>query len=236
MNSMVELRGATAGYGTRTVLRAIDLTIAQRSFVVITGANGSGKSTLLKVIGGTLPARGERLEVQGIPLDCEANRRRVRRSIGYLAQSQSAPRFAVTVLESVLLGRWGASFGFFRRSGAADWKASREALALTGTLELADRDIRTLSGGQRQRIALARALVRKADVVLMDEPTTFLDPDSKIGFVNLVRNLHEELGITVIMVSHEPIAVREGDRVLTLEDGNLQELRFVQTGTGLWKR
>jgi len=134
------------------------------------------------------------------------------------------------------LGRWGASFGFFRRSGAADWKASREALALTGTLELADRDIRTLSGGQRQRIALARALVRKADVVLMDEPTTFLDPDSKIGFVNLVRNLHEELGITVIMVSHEPIAVREGDRVLTLEDGNLQELRFVQTGTGLWKR
>ena len=75
MNSMVELRGATAGYGTRTVLRAIDLTIAQRSFVVITGANGSGKSTLLKVIGGTLPARGERLEVQGIPLDCEANER-----------------------------------------------------------------------------------------------------------------------------------------------------------------
>ncbi len=218
---VVTLTQVAAGYGAALVLDTVSLSVEKGELIGISGRNGSGKSTLIKLILGEIEARQGLVEVLGTPMDTQANRRSVQLNIGYLAQSQRDPSIAISVEESVLLGRWGSNFAWMKRSTGHDRKIAREKLELVGMASLARRDIRTLSGGQRQRVSLARALVRQPKLVLMDEPTTYLDAETKEDLMQSIYSLHAELGITMIVVTHETFSSEFFDRMLFIQDGTL---------------
>ncbi|NLO60101.1 MAG: ABC transporter ATP-binding protein [Spirochaetales bacterium] len=224
MSSIITLDQVEAGYGKDPVIHNVSFSVESGTFVVIIGPNGGGKSTLLKLLCGALSPTSGTVTVLNTPLNCEAAKRCVRIQIGYLSQIQQDPKIAISVFESVLIGRWGSSFSWLHRCKKEDYQAAWDTLELIGAQHLATKDIRTLSGGQRQRIALARALVRKPPLLLMDEPTTYLDPESKDEFIQLIRSLHKELHITMITVTHEHMPLMKHDRLLKIEDGHIFEL------------
>lgn len=231
----IVLSHIAAGYDSVPVLRDVSLKVAPGELVGVIGPNGSGKTTLLKVLLGLLaPSQGTveilgRVIGGGGPADrpgrgtrrrAAAERSHVRRLIGYLPQLHAPPAIPVTVRETVLLGRWG-HFAWLNRPGAEDRAVVDECLELVGMRELSGRDLKTLSGGQRQRTSLARALARRPRMLLMDEPTTYLDRHAKEDLMVRILELHEMLGITTIMVTHEEIPGRSFDRVLRMEAGCL---------------
>lgn len=222
---VVTFSQVSAGYGNTLVLDKASLSVAKGELIGITGRNGSGKSTFIKLILGEIEAQQGLVNVLGTTMDSQANRRSVQLNIGYLAQVQRDPSIAISVEESVLLGRWGSNFSWMKRSTDEDRKIAREKLELVGMVHLARRDIRTLSGGERQRAALARALVRRPQLVLMDEPTTYLDAETKEDLMNRIYSLHTELGITMIVVTHEDFSFRFFDRSLRIQNGTMLPIR-----------
>ncbi len=222
---VVRLQDVTAAYGFKRVLHHVSLQVNHGEMVAITGPNGSGKSTLLKLLSGNLEAIQGAVTVLGQSMESKIGRQRVQRSIGYLMQIQRDPEIAVSVQESVLLGLWGDRFSWMRRAAATDRQETLNRLALVGMERLAHRDIRTLSGGQRQRVALARALVRDPALLLMDEPTTYLDAEAKEDLLQRIGELHDRLGFTSLMVNHGPLPERLFDRILRIEEGRLIETK-----------
>ena len=224
----VVLQSVSASYGSTAVLDNLTLRVRKGERIVISGPNGSGKSTLLKLISGTMKPTDGSIDVLGLRLDNQLDRQRIRQQIGFLTQIQQDPEIAVSVCESVLLGLWGTRFSWGKRPAKADRDKAIDRLELVGLGELAHRDIRTLSGGQRQRVALARALIRDPALVLMDEPTTYLESAAKEDLVNRIAELHRQLGFTSIIVSHEPLSSLLSDRRIHLESGTAQEYGEVQ--------
>ncbi len=237
---VIALSGVHAGYGSTPVLRDFSLTVRRGELVGVVGPNGSGKTTLLKVLLGLVEPTAGRVAILGRtiygnrgPDDEEAGaappprrglarreRARVRRTTGYLPQLQAPPALPITVHDAVLLGRWGR-FSWLRRPGPEDRRITAECLKMVGMHELSGRDLKTLSGGQRQRTSLARALARRPEMLLMDEPTTYLDKSAKADLMVRIMDLHELLGITTVMVTHEDLPGRAFDRVLRMEEGYL---------------
>ena len=148
---------------------------AAANFVGLVGPNGVGKTTLFKVILGLLRPWAESVEVLGVPMKTPRQINQARRQIGYLPQQNQAGKLPITVYDSVLIGRWGSSFSAFRRPSAADKAAVNDVLQRFGLSPYRHYDWRALSGGLQQRVALARAIVRQPRLILMDEPTTYLD-------------------------------------------------------------
>ncbi len=198
----IDLQNISAGYD-QEVLRAANLTVAQGSYVGIFGPNGSGKSTLLKVICGLLRPTSGTLQILERPIRTNKDRDWIRRQIGYLAQIQAPGQLPITVMDSVLLGRWGRFFSGLKRPSSQDRRRVQETLELVGIEALAKRDLRQLSGGQRQKVALARALVRDPEILLMDEPTTYLDPEAQEALVEQIKELHAKLPLTILVVTHQ---------------------------------
>lgn len=238
--AVIALSGVHAGYGSTRVLHDFSLTVHRGELVGVVGPNGSGKTTLLKVLLGLVEPTGGRVEILGRTISggretgrrtrdmngslrrrlARRERARVRRTIGYLPQLQAPPALPITVDEAVLLGRWGR-YSWLRRPDSEDRRIAAECLEMVGMAELARRDLKTLSGGQRQRTSLARALARRPEMLLMDEPTTYLDKSAKADLMVRIIDLHELLGITTIMVTHEEVPGRDFDRVLRMEEGYL---------------
>lgn len=198
----LELRGVSAGYGGKSVLRNIDFAVRIGEFVGLVGPNGIGKTTLFRVIMGLIePYRGS-VEVLGRRLQGAASRRWVRQQTGYLAQQSGSGNMRITVLDSVLLGRWG-SYQYRYWPGPNDRRKAEKVLDLVGMLSYRDTDWQKLSGGQQQRVALARALVRSPRLLILDEPTTYLDESAQTELMDLVLQVHRTLGLTTLMVSHD---------------------------------
>ncbi len=233
--TVIALSGIHAGYGSTRVLRDFSLTVQRGELVGVVGPNGSGKTTLLKVLLGLVGPSDGRVEILGSTIYSgreaddrglhgrglkKSERARVRRAIGYLPQLHAPPALPITVDEAVLLGRWGR-FSWLRRPDSEDRRIAGECLEMVGMAELSKRDLKTLSGGQRQRASLARALARRPQMLLMDEPTTYLDKHAKADLMVRIIDLHELLGITTIMVTHEEVPGRAFDRVLRMEEGYL---------------
>ena len=218
---LIRLQGVSGGYNGKAVLHEVSLAVRRGELVGIVGPNGAGKSTLLKILLGLLTPMSGTMEMFGRRIRDAGDRAWMQKRIGYLAQIQEPPAIPVTVADTVLLGRWGRSFAGLRRPGAADREVVRRHLELTGIAELAKRDLRSLSGGQRQRAALARALAREPELLLMDEPTTYLDKHARNDLMRRILDIHSESGITMLLVTHVELPGREFDRVLHLDEGLL---------------
>lgn len=208
-----------AGYGERTILDGVSLTVPAGQTTAIVGANACGKSTLLRVLSRLLtPAQGSVL------LDSDAIHqmptRRLAQQLGFLPQSPIAPE-GISVLELVSRGRHPHQ-GLFKRWSVADEAAVAEALAATQMSELAERHVDELSGGQRQRVWIAMALAQQTKVLLLDEPTTFLDINHQVEVLDLLTDLNRERGTTIVMVLHElNLAARYADQLVAMANGDV---------------
>jgi len=214
---MLEIRDLCAGYGGRQVLREVSMDVPSGQVSVLLGPNGCGKSTLLKVLCGIIaPDRGcVRLNGQGLlGLDgCQ-----LARKVAYLAQERRVPD--ITVERLVLHGRF-PHLGYPRRYRAEDYAAAEAAMKKMGLLEMAEEPLARLSGGQRQKVYIAMALAQDTPVIMMDEPTTYLDVGHQLQLLHQARGLAEE-GRTVLMVLHDlPCAMAVADRVILLAEGRV---------------
>jgi len=187
-------------YGPVAALEDVTLQVGKGEFLGVVGPNGAGKSTLLRVILGLAkPDRGM-VRVFGKPR--EALGSDVHR-IGYVPQVSTLDlRFPIGVLEVVLMGRYG-QIGLGRMPGARDREQALDALRRVGMEEFRDRQIGQLSGGQRQRVLVARALAARAELLLLDEPMTGIDTGTRVGLYDLINDLHKQIGLTVVLVSHD---------------------------------
>ncbi|WP_440101537.1 ABC transporter ATP-binding protein [Streptosporangium sp. H16] len=207
------------GYGDRVVVDGLDLGIEAGTVTTIIGPNGCGKSTLLRALGRLLKPSGGEVLLDGKRIDRMPSKE-VARVLGVLPQAPSAPE-GLTVADLVARGRHPHQT-WYRQWSSDDESAVGEALAMTGLLDLGDRPLDELSGGQRQRAWISMALAQGTDLLLLDEPTTFLDLAHQIEVLELVRRLHGELNRTVVMVLHDlNLAARYTDRLVAMRDGKV---------------
>jgi iron complex transport system ATP-binding protein len=211
--------GLSLSYGDRAVVTELSLKIPDRAVTVIVGANACGKSTLLRGLARLLrPTAGSAL-LDGRAIH-KLNTREVAQVLGLLPQTPVVPE-GVTVVDLVARGRHPHQ-GAFRRWSADDENAVTEALTVTGTLDLADRQVDELSGGQRQRVWLAMALAQGTDLLLLDEPTTFLDVAHQVEVLDLLVDLNRSRGTTVVMVLHDlGLAARYADHLVAMRGGQV---------------
>ncbi|GEA87784.1 ABC transporter [Cellulomonas cellasea] len=213
----------TLAYDRTDVVHDLSVTIPRASFTVIIGPNGCGKSTLLRALARTLRPRTGEVLLDGEPLT-RLRSRDVARRLALLPQSPLAPE-AITVGDLVARGRYPHQ-GLLRQWSAADAVAVADAMHATEVTELRDRLVSTLSGGQRQRVWLAMALAQQTDLLLLDEPTTFLDIAHQFEVMDLCARLHEE-GRTLVAVLHDlNQAARYATHLVAMKDG-----RVVAEGT-----
>jgi ABC-type Mn2+/Zn2+ transport system ATPase subunit len=207
---VLALRGARIGYGAQTVLRDVDWEVRAGETWFLIGPNGAGKTTLLRAVLGLLPlqsgtlerdpARAERAHIGFVPQRCEMN-----------------PALPTTVCEFVTLGLVG-----LRTAPGERAERLAEALARAGLAGLEERSYWALSGGQRQRALVARALVRRPALLILDEPTEGLDPPTEAAFLDLVEALRLEHGVTVLFVTHRlAVAARRASHVALVFAGAL---------------
>lgn len=193
-------------YGRRLVLNDINLTVFPGDFLGIVGPNGSGKSTLLKIVLGLLQPTAGTITLFG------QDRKKFHQwsRVGYVAQNAIAFNygFPATVREVVLSGLT-ASLGLFRRAGMRERQRVADVLAQTGVADLQDRLVGELSGGQQQRVFIARALISRPELLILDEPTVGVDVEAQERFYELLNVLRGEEGITLMMVSHDIGVVTE---------------------------
>jgi iron complex transport system ATP-binding protein len=181
-------------------LHGVSLEIPPGDLIGILGPNGSGKTTLLRLLGGMLTPASGRVMIDGRYL-ARIPRREVAKRIAVVPQ-ETRLSFEYSVLEVVLMGRY-PHLGAFELESQQDLAIAREALAATGTLALEDRLFPTLSGGEKQRVIIASALAQSAGLMLLDEPTTALDPGYQIEIATLLRRLNAERGVTMAVATHD---------------------------------
>ncbi|MFF8095050.1 ABC transporter ATP-binding protein [Streptomyces sp. NPDC016675] len=214
--SRLTARGLTVGYGGRTVIDELDVEIPPGVITTIIGPNGCGKSTLLRTLSRLLkPTRGT------VVLDGEdigtLRTRDVAKKLGLLPQAPVAPD-GLTVSDLVARGRHPHQ-SWLRQWSSDDAAVVESALAMTGVSDLADRPVDSLSGGQRQRVWISMTLAQGTDLLLLDEPTTYLDLAHAIDVLDLVDDLHES-GRTVVMVLHDlNLATRYSDHLVVMREG-----------------
>lgn len=208
-----------AGYGEKTILNDINIDIKPGQITSIIGANACGKSTLLRTMSRLIsPSNGQVLldgkSIHSMPT------RQLAQTLGLLPQSPIAPE-GITVSDLVSRGRH-PHHGFLSRWRKEDDEAIAKALETTKTTELLDREIDELSGGQRQRVWIAMALAQETDILLLDEPTTFLDVAHQIEVLDLLVDLNQTRGTTIVLVLHDlNLAARYSDQLIAIRQGQV---------------
>jgi iron complex transport system ATP-binding protein len=219
----LEARGLVVAYDGKVVVDGIDLALPEGSFTVILGPNASGKSTVLRALARVLKPESGDVLFDGRALS-EYGSKELARRMGLLPQDAIAPE-GMRVADLVSRGRY-PHHSALQRWTSADDTATRDALAATNTADLAERYVDQLSGGQRQRVWVALLLAQQTPVMLLDEPTTFLDIAHQYELLDLLRELNEQ-GKTVIAVLHDlNQAARYADNLVLMKEG-----RVVATGT-----
>ncbi len=210
-------RNLAVGYGARVVLEAVSLDIPAGRWTAVVGPNGCGKSTLLRALAGLQAPHGGVISLQGRRLGAWSRRERARR-LGWLAQIASSTD--LTAAEVVALGRFAHS-GWLGHRKAEDDAAIHRAMLATGSLPWADRRVSTLSGGERQRVHLARVLAVEAQVLLLDEPTTHLDPPHQEDVARLLRQQAHGCGACIVSAIHDLSLALTADRLIVLGERGL---------------
>ncbi|MGW6891437.1 ATP-binding cassette domain-containing protein [Streptomyces sp. NRRL F-5140] len=210
--------GVSVGYGARTVIEDLDVAIPSGVVTTIIGPNGCGKSTLLRTLSRLLkPTRGT-VVLDGDDIG-RLRTRDVAKKLGLLPQAPVAPD-GLTVADLVARGRHPHQ-SWLRQWSSDDAAVVERALAMTGVSDLGDRPVDSLSGGQRQRVWISMTLAQGTDLLLLDEPTTYLDLAHAIDVLDLVDDLHES-GCTVVMVLHDlNLATRYSDNLVVMKEGSI---------------
>ena len=219
--NMVEVKDLSYSYGTSKVLDSININIEKGDFACLIGANGSGKSTLMKLIlGEMVPDEGEII----------LNGKKVKKDmplpgLAYVGQMGLGANstFPASSFEVVSSGIWK---GLGKKLSKEDKDSIQEALDLVDMGSYRDRNIGRLSGGQARRVLLARALVAKPQIIMLDEPTAGVDKENSIKFYELLSKLNKEKSITILTITHELERIYKfTDRVFCIEDGTCHQLR-----------
>ena len=213
---MLQAKNITIKYGAKTVLENVSLDFAEGSLTAIIGRNGCGKSTLLKTMSRSLfPLEGDvLLDGQSI---FRQNTKKLAQRLAILSHGVRSPE-DYTVRRLVCCGRYPYA-GFGGRLTQKDFDVVDRAVADVNIVHLCDRPVETLSGGERQRAWIAMLLAQEPEIMLLDEPTTFLDIGCQYEILRLVRRLNREKGITTVMVLHDlNQAARYADRIVVMQD------------------
>ncbi|WP_424217445.1 ABC transporter ATP-binding protein (plasmid) [Streptomyces sp. BI20] len=212
-------RDIRLGYDGREIVRGLTLDVPPGRITMIVGPNACGKSTLLRSMARLLTPMSGTVTLDGRDIHALPTRE-VAARLGILPQTPVAPE-GITVADLVGRGRHPHQ-GWFRRWSSEDDAAVADALLATDVLELADRAVDELSGGQRQRVWIAMALAQRTEILLLDEPTTYLDVSHQLDVLDLLVDLNREHGTTIAVVLHDlNLACRYADHIIALRDGRV---------------
>lgn len=208
-----------AGYDKKIINDDISILIPKNKISVIIGANACGKSTLLKTMARLIQPSSGNITLDGKKIS-EIPSKELARSLGLLPQSPIVPE-GITVADLVSRGRFPYQ-SFLKGLGKKDYEAVEEALEIMGITDIANRCVDELSGGQRQRVWIAMALAQETDILLLDEPTTYLDITYQIEILDLLTDLNRKKGTTIVMVLHDiNLSARYADYIFALRKGKL---------------
>jgi iron complex transport system ATP-binding protein len=217
--TQLNTRDLTLSYDDACIIDSLDLSIRIGEITALVGANGCGKSTLLRGISRLLKPRAGHVILDGQDI-WKLPAKTLAQQLGILPQSPVAPE-GLTVHELVAQGRYPHQ-GWLQQWSAEDERIAHEAMALANVSEYADRPVDTLSGGQRQRAWIAMTLAQDSAIILLDEPTTFLDLAYQIEVLDLLHDLNTQRGKTIVMVLHDlNHACRYADTVIAVKDGGV---------------
>ncbi|VBB45303.1 ABC-type cobalamin/Fe3+-siderophore transport system, ATPase component [uncultured Desulfatiglans sp.] len=219
MEPILTLETVSYRYEDTWAIQGIRLEIGARELVGILGPNGSGKSTLLKIMGGLLKPESGSVLYAGRPV-AALKRRELAQKIAFVAQEHSF-RFSFSVLEVVLMGR-SPHLKRLQFESERDLEIALQALRTVDAERLATRSIHELSGGEKQRVLIARALAQDPEIILLDEPTAFLDIKYKMEIFELISSLVRDKHVSVVAVTHDiDLAALYCNRLVILENGRL---------------
>lgn len=219
-HNVIEVKDVSFSYGAREVLRDVSLNVHQGDYLGLVGRNGAGKTTLLRIMLGLLKPEKGSIKLSGGSGRSGGDHQSAR--IAYVPQQAADfdANFPATVEAVVLMGRYGQR-GLARRLTASDREAVDEALRLVGLTDRREAMIGSLSGGQRQRALIARALASEPEIMFLDEPTTGVDRPAQDDFYALLRRLNQELGLTLVLVSHDLERIVQEAMHIACIDGRL---------------
>lgn len=226
----ININGLTFSYGSNPVLENVNFYIPKGRVAALTGANGAGKSTLIRILLGELPIGRENGKVELFGQD--VRQFKDWQSIGYVSQNGMTEykEFPASV-EEIVQANLYAQIGRFRFAGKKEKSQVRQALAQTGMEKFRRRLIGKLSGGQQQRILLARSLVNRPGLLILDEPTSAVDEKNTEEFYRLVRQLNQQEQLTVLLVTHERKWLKDlADDIWKLEDGRTELMQSRESG------
>ncbi|MFV0412168.1 MAG: ABC transporter ATP-binding protein [Oscillospiraceae bacterium] len=208
-----------AGYGKRTVVKDVSIAIPNGKISVVLGANASGKSTLLKTMVRLIKPAAGKITLDGKSIG-KIPSKQLAQTVGLLPQSPIVPE-GIAVADLVGRGRFPHQ-SFLKGWSKEDSAAVAEALDIMGIADLANRNIDELSGGQRQRVWIAMALAQQTDILMLDEPTTFLDITYQVEILDLLTDLNRRYGTTIVMVLHDiNLSARYADYMFVMQEGSL---------------
>ncbi len=215
----LNLRNNSLSYDGNMVVDDVSFSARTGEFLMILGPNGAGKSSLLKLIAGIEASQSGQIDILGKP-KTKYTSRELAKVVAFVAQ-QAPLDFPFSVAETILMGR-SPHLGILGIEGKKDFELTEEAMVFTGVDHLADRRLDQLSGGERQRVMISRAICQEPEIILLDEPTTALDPAHQIKIMDLMERLRREKKTTIIMVSHDlNLAAMYSDRLLLLKNGRV---------------
>ncbi|MDH3782265.1 MAG: ABC transporter ATP-binding protein [Desulfobulbaceae bacterium] len=223
MSHILDISNISLSFRDKLILSNVSLEVSAGEFFVIIGPNGAGKTSLLKVLSGLQKAQKGTVTIKD--KNILNYRRRNLSQIMAIVPQHIEVGFPFTVADTVIMGR-SPHLGILGMEGENDFHIAEEAMKFTDVSHLTDRKLFQLSGGELQRVIIARAICQQPEIILLDEPTTALDPAHQLKIMDLLEKFRREHGTTIIMVSHDlNLASMYGDRVLLLKSG-----RVVKTG------
>lgn len=216
---LFQANNVISGYDKKIIVKGIDLTIPRNKISVIIGANACGKSTLLKTLARLIQPKAGEVVLDGKQIS-QIPPKQLAQVLGLLPQSPVVPE-GIVVSDLVARGRFPYQ-SFLKGMDRKDYEAVEEALDIMGVSDLADRCVDELSGGQRQRVWIAMTLAQQTDILLLDEPTTYLDIAYQVEILDLLTDLNRKRGTTIVMVLHDiNLSARYADYIFAVHRGKL---------------
>ncbi len=223
MTELLRTSDLAVGYGKRAILEGLDISLERGRILTLVGPNGGGKSTILKTVSGRIPPVSGSVFIDGKDLKSLSPRETAKR-IALVLTDRVSPRL-ISCFELVCMGRYPYT-GMLGRLGAEDRRIARGALELVGASDLSEKDFSTLSDGQKQRVLLARAICQEPELLILDEPTAYLDIRYKLELLEILRRMAREKNTAVLMALHEiDLASKVSDLMMKVRADGASEAR-----------